>query len=79
MAYVIAEPCIGTKDTACVDAGDALFLSCRLIKINRGPASWQERFQVEGPVGFVLRLSKHRSCSSFTRLALVTTLTAVCR
>jgi len=20
MAYVIAEPCIGTKDTACVDA-----------------------------------------------------------
>ncbi len=21
MAYVIAEPCIGTKDTACVDAG----------------------------------------------------------
>jgi NAD-dependent dihydropyrimidine dehydrogenase PreA subunit len=21
MAYVIAEPCIGTKDTSCVDAG----------------------------------------------------------
>jgi len=21
MAYVIAEPCIGTKDTACVDVG----------------------------------------------------------
>ena len=24
MAYVIAEPCIGTKDTACVDACPSL-------------------------------------------------------
>ena len=30
MAYVIAEPCIGVKDTACVDACKGLKKPCRI-------------------------------------------------
>ena len=34
MAYVIAEPCIGTKDTACVDACPVVRLACN--EVSRG-------------------------------------------
>ena len=46
MAYVIAEPCVGTKDSACVDAcpvdcihprkDDARFEEVTILNIDRG-------------------------------------------
>jgi len=37
MAYVIAEPCIGTKDTACVDACPVSAISA----LDDLPEKWQ--------------------------------------
>ena len=50
MAYVIAEPCIGTKDTACVDA-------CPVDCIH--PKKDSDKFEKAGEVGR-LRRAKRR-------------------
>ena len=53
MAFIIAEPCIGTKDTACVDACpvDALELTqdFELASYTREGGIWDRQMLEEGP------------------------------